>query len=112
MRSSPALYGKRSTAAVSATYSASPTSAMPNGEFRFCRKTLRVSAMPSPSASRSSVLRLALGAPAPAREKKKNTLFLFLLASSFFFFFFLLLIFFVLKQQQIGLHIPPALFYH
>src|SRR5258705_247519 len=36
---------------------------MPNGEFSPCRKTVRVSAMPSPSASRTSVIRLALGTP-------------------------------------------------
>ena len=34
---------------------------MPNGEFSPSRNTLLVSAMPSPSASRSSVMRLALG---------------------------------------------------
>ena len=39
---------------------------MPKGEFRFSRNAERVSAMPSPSASRSSVMRLALGTPAPA----------------------------------------------
>ena len=42
---------------------------MPNGEFNpfnALSKTLRVSAMPSPSASRSSVMRLGLGTPAPA----------------------------------------------
>ena len=49
-----------------ATNSSLPTSAMPKGEFSPCRKTLRVSATPSPSASRSRVMRLALGTPAPA----------------------------------------------
>src|SRR5215510_14053904 len=39
---------------------------MPNGDIRFDRKTVRVSATPSPSASRSSVIRLALGTPPPA----------------------------------------------
>ena len=40
---------------------------MPNGEFRPFRNTERVSATPSPSASRSSVIRFALGTAAPAR---------------------------------------------
>ncbi|MNY23542.1 hypothetical protein D3C86_1572120 [compost metagenome] len=40
---------------------------MPNGEFRSLRKTERSSATPSPLVSRSSVMRLALGTPAPAR---------------------------------------------
>jgi hypothetical protein len=44
----------------------SPTSAMPKGECRPLRKTVRTSATPSPSASRSSVMRLALGTAAPA----------------------------------------------
>ena len=44
-----------------------PTSAMPKGELRFCMNTCRTSAVPSPSASRSRVMRLALGTPAPAR---------------------------------------------
>ena len=39
---------------------------MPNGEFKPDRKTERVSATPSPSASRSSVMRLALGTAPPA----------------------------------------------
>ena len=39
---------------------------MPNGEFSPLRNMLRVSATPSPSASRNSVMRLALGTPAPA----------------------------------------------
>lgn len=36
-------------------------SAMPNGELRCSRKTERWSATPSPSVSRRSVIRLALG---------------------------------------------------
>ena len=40
---------------------------MPNGEFSPSRNTLLVSATPSPSASRNSVMRLALGVSAPAR---------------------------------------------
>src|ERR1700737_1495036 len=40
---------------------------MPNGEFSPSRKTLLVLATPSPSVSRSSVMRFALGVPAPAR---------------------------------------------
>ena len=39
---------------------------LPNGEFSPLRKVLRNSATPSPSASRNSVMRLALGTPAPA----------------------------------------------
>ena len=39
---------------------------MPNGELRFARSTLRNSATPSPSASRSNVMRLADGTAAPA----------------------------------------------
>src|SRR3954468_5658884 len=39
---------------------------MPNGELRPDRKMVRVSAMPSPSESRSSVIRLALGTAPPA----------------------------------------------
>ena len=39
---------------------------MPNGELRSLRKTVRVSATPSPSESRSRVMRLALGTAAPA----------------------------------------------
>src|SRR5215475_13583399 len=40
---------------------------MPNGEFNPSRNTVLVSATPSPSASRSRVMRLALGTPAPAQ---------------------------------------------
>src|ERR1700682_115901 len=40
---------------------------MPNGEFRPSRKAVLVSATPAPSVSRSSVMRFALGVPAPAR---------------------------------------------
>jgi hypothetical protein len=40
---------------------------MPNGEFNPSRKTDLVSATPSPLASRSSVMRLALEVSAPAR---------------------------------------------
>jgi hypothetical protein len=40
---------------------------MPNGEFRSRSRTLFVSATPSPSVSRRSVIRLALATPAPAR---------------------------------------------
>jgi hypothetical protein len=43
-----------------------PTSTIPNGELSPCRKTVRVSAVPVPFVSRSSVIRLALGTPAPA----------------------------------------------
>ncbi len=39
---------------------------MPNGEFSASMNTVFVSAMPSPSASRSSTMRLAVAAPAPA----------------------------------------------
>src|SRR6185503_3387405 len=44
----------------------SPISAMPKGELRPSRNALRVSATPSPSASRRSVMRLELFVPAPA----------------------------------------------
>ncbi len=40
---------------------------MPNGELRFVRNAERWSAMPSPSWSRSSVMRFALGTADPAR---------------------------------------------
>src|SRR3979490_1491643 len=40
---------------------------MPNGEFSPSIKTVLVLAMPSPFVSRSSVMRFALGTPAPAR---------------------------------------------
>ncbi|MNT24284.1 hypothetical protein D3C72_1597500 [compost metagenome] len=40
---------------------------MPNGELMSFRKIERWSATPSPLLSRSSVMRLALGVPAPAR---------------------------------------------
>ena len=40
---------------------------MPNGEFKLCKNVDRNSATPSPSVSRKSVMRLALGTPAPAR---------------------------------------------
>src|SRR6185295_7876923 len=40
---------------------------MPNGECNPCRQMVFISAMPSPSLYRSSVIRLALGVPAPAR---------------------------------------------
>ena len=62
----PASYGNLMMASALATYRLPPTSAMPNGEFKPCKKTDRVSATPSPLASRSSVMRLALGTPAPA----------------------------------------------
>ena len=39
---------------------------MPNGENSSDSSTWRVSATPSPSASRNKVIRLALGTPAPA----------------------------------------------
>jgi hypothetical protein len=39
---------------------------MPKGELSPVRKAVRVSATPSPSASRSSVMRLALGTAPPA----------------------------------------------
>ena len=52
---------------MSATYSLSPIHAMPKGEFSPFRNTLLVSATPSPSASRSSMMRFGLGTPAPAR---------------------------------------------
>ena len=63
---SPARYGTFTTASVLAMYSASPTSAMPNGELRPVMNAVRVSATPSPLASRRSVMRLALGVTAPA----------------------------------------------
>ena len=63
----PSRYGKRTMASVFATYSMSPISAMPKGEFRPFRNTVFTSATPSPSASRSRVMRLALGTAAPAR---------------------------------------------
>jgi hypothetical protein len=44
-----------------------PINAMPNGEFKSFRKTERVSATPSPSLSRTRVMRFALGTAAPAR---------------------------------------------
>ena len=40
---------------------------MPKGEFGPLKKTVRVFAMPSLSSLRSSVVRLALGTPPPAR---------------------------------------------
>ena len=40
---------------------------MPNGELRFCKNNVRNSTRPSPSASRSKVMRFADGTPAPAR---------------------------------------------
>ena len=40
---------------------------MPKGELRLLRNTVRTSALPSPSTSRSKVIRLADGTPAPAR---------------------------------------------
>ena len=40
---------------------------MPNGEFNPLSSTARTSATPSPLASRSRLMRLALGTPAPAR---------------------------------------------
>ncbi|MNI44721.1 hypothetical protein D3C73_991120 [compost metagenome] len=56
------------TASALATYSRSPTRAMPKGEVRPPRKTVFVSAVPSSSASRSRVMRSALGrSPDPAR---------------------------------------------
>ena len=63
---SPLVYGTRTIASVFAMYSTFPTSAMPKGEFNESRKTERVSATPSPSASRSNVIRFALGTAAPA----------------------------------------------
>jgi hypothetical protein len=39
---------------------------MPNGDVRFAANTVRISAVPSPSVSRSSVRRLALGTAPPA----------------------------------------------
>ncbi len=39
---------------------------MPKGEFSPCSRADRVSATPSPSASRSSTIRLGLGVPEPA----------------------------------------------
>jgi hypothetical protein len=39
---------------------------MPNGALRSFRKTVRTSATPSPSASRRSVMRFALGTAPPA----------------------------------------------
>ena len=66
MAVAPSLYGKRTMASAFATNSWPPTSAMPKGECRPFRNTLRVSATPSPSTSRSSVMRSALGTPAPA----------------------------------------------
>ena len=39
---------------------------MPNGDARSVRKAVRNSATPSPSASRSRLMRLALGVAAPA----------------------------------------------
>ncbi len=62
----PGWYGTFTMASEFAMNNSLPTRAMPNGEFSPCRKTLRVSATPSPSASRSKVIRLALGTPAPA----------------------------------------------
>jgi hypothetical protein len=60
------LIGKATTASVLATYSVSPARAIPNGEWSPARNTVRVSATPSPFASRSSVMRLALGTAPPA----------------------------------------------
>ena len=66
MRVAPAAYGTRIRAFAFATYSVSPTSAMPKGECRPERNTLRISATPSRSASRSRVMRLPAGTPEPA----------------------------------------------
>ncbi|MCY1440204.1 hypothetical protein D9M71_564690 [compost metagenome] len=52
---------------MSATYRSLPTRVMPKGELRFSRNTVRVSATPSWSLSRSRVMRFGLGTPAPAR---------------------------------------------
>ena len=53
------------TASVLATYKSLPTSAMPKGECNCASNTVRWSATPSPSVSRSRVMRSALGPLAP-----------------------------------------------
>src|SRR5215212_5299742 len=65
----PAEYGKRISASAFATYSVSPARAMPKGEKRLVRNAVFVSATPSPSPSRRSVMRFALGTDAPAFSK-------------------------------------------
>src|SRR5882672_3782248 len=65
--STPLVYVYRQSASALATYNWSPTRAMPNGDLRSCRNTLRFSATPSPSASRNRTIRLGLGTRAPAR---------------------------------------------
>jgi hypothetical protein len=58
---------------------------MPNGECRLSSSTERVSAMPSPSASRSSMIRLADGTAPPAFfwKRLKNQPLIPLLSSGF-----------------------------
>ena len=63
---SPTRYGTFTTASVLAMYRSSPTSTMPNGELRPVMNAVRVSATPSPLASRSNVMRLALAVAPPA----------------------------------------------
>src|SRR5450432_902462 len=63
---SPPAYGKRITASELATYRSWPTSAIPKGELNPARNTECKSATPSPSVSRSKVIRFAEGTAAPA----------------------------------------------
>ena len=66
MAVAPASYEKRTIASVFATYRASPTNAMPKGEFSPDRNAADLRFAVSPSASRRSVMRFALGTPPPA----------------------------------------------
>ena len=63
----PVTYGTLTMPSVLAMNNSLPTSTMPNGELSPVRKAVFTSATPSPLVSRSKVMRLALGTPAPAR---------------------------------------------
>jgi hypothetical protein len=62
----PAGIREAQTPSVLATYSDEPITAMPKGDFNPSMNCVRCSATPSPSASRSNTMRLALGTDAPA----------------------------------------------
>jgi len=66
LRVCPSRYGTLTMASALAMYRRPFTSAMPNGDIRSARNTSRTSATPSLSASRSRVMRFALGVAAPA----------------------------------------------
>ena len=61
------LVGESDHAVGVADVERSPSSAMPKGWFSPSRNTSRISATPSPSASRSSVMRFGLSPTAAAR---------------------------------------------